>query len=112
MNLDQEIDSRLIIGAPWILNHSGKKISGDIEKRIRYLVHEQTMKDYWRKKFDLTGEEQRNINWDAFLKVNQLNEEWIQIWMAKYNSRIGGVRKNLLRRNITQRMIHVHVAET
>ena len=27
-----------------------------------------------------------------------MNEEWAQIWMAKHNSRIGGVRKNMLRR--------------
>ena len=28
-----------------------------------------------------------------------MNKEWIQIWMAKYNNRIGEVRKHMLRRN-------------
>ena len=99
MNLERDLDTRPIIGAPWILEYDGRKISGDIEKRIRHLIHERTMQDYWRKKFDLTEDQQRHISWEAFLKTNQLNDEWIQIWMAKYNSRIGSVRKNLLRRN-------------
>ena len=99
MDRERDIDTRIIIGSPWALEHEGKKVSGDIEKRIRYLVHEKKMKEYWRNKFGLTEEQQNTISWDSFLKTNQLNDEWVQIWMAKYNSRIGGVRKNLQRRN-------------
>ena len=99
MDLHRVVDDRTIIGAPWALEHEGKRVAGDIEKRIRHLIHEKHMQEYWRKKFNITEEQTEYISWETFLKTNKMNDEWIQIWMAKYNSRIGGVRKNMLRRN-------------
>ena len=98
MEVNRPVDQRVIIGAPWELKQNGKRIVGDIEKRIRNTIHEREMQEYWRKKFSITKEQQDQVNWEVFKKVNRMNEDWVQTWMTKYNSRIGGVRKNMHRR--------------
>ena len=91
MDRNRVVDDRTIIGAPWALEHEGKRVAGDIDKRLRHLIHETKMKEYWRKKFEINEEQQETISWKTFIETNEMNEEWIQIWMVKYNSRIGGV---------------------
>jgi len=55
------------------------------------------MHDRWNKQFELEGVEDE-FDWDSFKRTCRSKSDWQQIWFAKHNSRIGGIRQNLVRR--------------
>ena len=87
-----------IEGIPWHLTFRSKTIAGDIEKRLRIVIHEENMRNVWRNKFELTEEQGEKILWRAFKKNNRNMDERKALWVTKFNQRIGAVKKNLERR--------------
>ena len=96
--LGRNIDNRRIPGQPWKLMCDGKEVSGNYERRIRTYLYEDKMKNFWREKFGLTSEQADTIAWKTFQRSNTSCKDWERVWMMKYNSRIGGVRKNMKQR--------------
>ena len=38
------------------------------------------------------------IDREAFIKIHEILPDWKNIWMAKYNARIGSVMENMVQR--------------
>jgi len=91
------IQGPLLEGETWKLRCKGDAIAGGSDKQIRQAIHETKMHDRWNKQFGLDGVEDE-FDWDTFKRTCRSKSDWQQIWFAKHNSRIGGIRQNLVRR--------------
>ena len=69
-----------------------------IEEGIRDYMYEDKVKRKWMKYLKITEVQMKEISWDLFQAINVHNTSWKQIFMAKYNSRILPVMKNMKRR--------------
>ena len=87
-------------GQSWQLYDATNKrfIKGNYEKTIRTRVFEQPMKDFWVRKFQINHDDMTPHKWDIFKKHNKRLNTHEAIWISKYNQRILGVKKNMLRR--------------
>ena len=94
----RETERCIIKGIPWHLSHCQRAIAGNIEKRLRLVIHEENMKEVWRTKFGLPQEQEKQIFWGSFTKNNKAMDKYKATSMTKYNQRIGLVKKNLERR--------------
>ena len=49
----------------------------------------------------MPGKQMFAIDWEVFEKIQEMMSAWQNIWMTKYNARIGVVRVNMVRRRHT-----------
>ena len=85
-------------GQPWILRCRGHIIGGNMEKSLRYLLHDEETKLWWAKKLkieDRIGE----VSWSTYESIRVHTPRRRQLWTMKFGADLLPTRQNLVKRN-------------
>ena len=82
----------------WHLTCAGKRITGNMESRLRYIMQEIDSKPWWSKKLGVPDEYHHQLSWPVYYGYRKTAPKWLNTWSVKCGADILPTRKNLVRR--------------